>query len=403
MTKGSSITVRLGVGQIITWGSSFYLPAILAVPISKSLGITTQDFFWAFTLSLLVSGFLGPQVGRAIDRLGGRAVLPIGSVAFFAGLSLLAISTNHVMLILAWLLIGVGGSMGNYDSAFATAVSFFGTKSNRVIAGITVFAGFSSTISWPLTSYLEQTLGWQQAVFFWALMHLLIALPLNLSIPKTEPKEVPTTTGPIRKIIKNRFRFDLLLVIFAVMFALEGFIVSSVNTTLPFLLGELGASSKVALLAATILGPSQVLARVLILVPGKIMTPMRVAALSIAAHPIGVVLIWIFGVNALIPFVILHGIGVGLNPFIRGSLPLLFFGSEGFGQRQGYIMMLSKMVSALSPSLLTLLVLANVQSAIGLTFAMAVLAMVLLVWLGAIHRVRNKAALDASAASSLEG
>ena len=403
MTKGSSITVRLGVGQIITWGSSFYLPAILAVPISKSLGITTQDFFWAFTLSLLVSGFLGPQVGRAIDRLGGRAVLPIGSVAFFAGLSLLAISTNHVMLILAWLLIGVGGSMGNYDSAFATAVSFFGTKSNRVIAGITVFAGFSSTISWPLTSYLEQTLGWQQAVFFWALMHLLIALPLNLSIPRTEPKEVPTTTGPIRKIIKNRFRFDLLLVIFAVMFALEGFIVSSVNTTLPFLLGELGASSKVALLAATILGPSQVLARVLILVPGKIMTPMRVAALSIVAHPIGVVLIWIFGVNALIPFVILHGIGVGLNPFIRGSLPLLFFGSEGFGQRQGYIMMLSKMVSALSPSLLTLLVLANVQSAIGLTFAMGVLAMGLLVWLGAIHRVRNKAALDASAASSLEG
>jgi len=403
LTKGSSITVRLGVGQIITWGSSFYLPAILAVPISKSLGITTQDFFWAFTVSLLVSGFLGPQVGRAIDRLGGRAVLPIGSVAFFAGLGLLAISTNHVMLILAWLLIGVGGSMGNYDSAFATAVSFFGNKSNRVIAGITVFAGFSSTISWPLTSYLEQTLGWQQAVFFWALMHLLIALPLNLSIPRTEPKEVPTTTGPIRKIIKNRFRFDLLLVIFAVMFALEGFIVSSVNTTLPFLLGELGASSEVALLAATILGPSQVLARVLILVPGKIMTPMRVAALSIAAHPIGVVLIWIFGVNALIPFVILHGIGVGLNPFIRGSLPLLFFGSEGFGQRQGYIMMLSKVVSALSPSLLTLLVLANVQSAIGLTFAMGVLAMGLLVWLGAIHRVRNKAALDASAASSLEG
>jgi len=403
LTKGSSITVRLGVGQIITWGSSFYLPAILAVPISKSLGITTQDFFWAFTVSLLVSGFLGPQVGRAIDRLGGRAVLPIGSVAFFAGLGLLAISTNHVMLILAWLLIGVGGSMGNYDSAFATAVSFFGNKSNRVIAGITVFAGFSSTISWPLTSYLEQTLGWQQAVFFWALMHLLIALPLNLSIPRTEPKEVPTTTGPIRKIIKNRFRFDLLLVIFAVMFALEGFIVSSVNTTLPFLLGELGASSEVALLAATILGPSQVLARVLILVPGKIMTPMRVAALSIAAHPIGVVLIWIFGVNALIPFVILHGIGVGLNPFIRGSLPLLFFGSEGFGQRQGYIMMLSKVVSALSPSLLTMLVLANVQSAIGLTFAMGVLAMGLLVWLGAIHRVRNKAALDASAASSLEG
>lgn len=403
MDKGLSITVRLGINQIIGWGSSFYLPAILAVPISTSLGIQTQDFFWAFTFSLLLSGLLGPQVGKAIDRLGGRAVLPFGSLAFALGLTLLSVSSNQMMLVMAWLLIGVGGSMGNYDSAFATAVSFFGAKSNRVIAGITVFAGFSSTISWPLTSFLEQTIGWQQAVFFWALLHLVIGLPLNMSIPKIAKKEVPDTTGPIRKIIKNKFRFDVLIVIFAVMFALEGFIVSSVNTTLPFLLSELGASTGVALISATILGPSQVLARILILIPGKIMTPMRVAALSIAAHPVGVLLLWLFGVNALVPFVILHGIGVGLNPFIRGSLPLLFFGADRFGQRQGYMMMLSKIVSALSPTILTILVLSNAQLAIGATFTMGVCAMGLLVWLSAIHRVRTRAALDASAASSLEG
>ena len=403
MNKGLSITVRLGINQIIGWGSSFYLPAILAVPISTSLGIQTQDFFWAFTFSLLLSGLLGPQVGKAIDRLGGRAVLPFGSLAFALGLTLLSVSSNQMMLVMAWLLIGVGGSMGNYDSAFATAVSFFGAKSNRVIAGITVFAGFSSTISWPLTSFLEQTIGWQQAVFFWALLHLVIGLPLNMSIPKIAKKGVPDTTGPIRKIIKNKFRFDVLIVIFAVMFALEGFIVSSVNTTLPFLLSELGASTGVALISATILGPSQVLARILILIPGKIMTPMRVAALSIAAHPVGVLLLWLFGVNALVPFVILHGIGVGLNPFIRGSLPLLFFGADRFGQRQGYMMMLSKIVSALSPTILTILVLSNAQLAIGATFTMGVCAMGLLVWLSAIHRVRTRAALDASAASSLEG
>ncbi|MDA9010421.1 MFS transporter [Aquiluna sp.] len=403
MDKGLSITVRLGINQIIGWGSSFYLPAILAVPISTSLGIQTQDFFWAFTFSLLLSGLLGPQVGKAIDRLGGRAVLPFGSLAFALGLTLLSVSSNQMMLVMAWLLIGVGGSMGNYDSAFATAVSFFGAKSNRVIAGITVFAGFSSTISWPLTSFLEQTIGWQQAVFFWALLHLVVGLPLNMSIPKIAKKEVPDITGPIRKIIKNKFRFDVLIVIFAVMFALEGFIVSSVNTTLPFLLSELGASTGVALISATILGPSQVLARILILIPGKIMTPMRVAALSIAAHPVGVLLLWLFGVNALVPFVILHGIGVGLNPFIRGSLPLLFFGADRFGQRQGYMMMLSKIVSALSPTILTILVLSNAQLAIGATFTMGVCAMGLLVWLSAIHRVRTRAALDASAASSLEG
>jgi len=403
VNPGSKLTVRLGLAQIIGWGSGFYLPAILAVPISATLGISTETFFWAFTISLLVSGLVGPRVGRAIDRLGGRRVLPIGNLFFATGLLVLSSAQEPVALFLAWILIGVGSSMGNYDAAFATAVTFFGDKSNRVIAGITVFAGFSSTIAWPITAAISQAFDWRIAVLFWAVAQITIALPLHATIPRVEPREVTLMTGPIRKIIKNRFRFDMLLVIFAVMFALEGFIVSSVNTTLPFLLGELGADSALAILAATILGPSQVLARVLLVALGKIMTPMRVAGLSIVAHPLGVVLILAFGVRAILPFVVLHGIGVGLNPFIRGSLPLLFFGSESFGQRQGYIMMLSKVVSALSPTLLTLLVLQDPMLGLSLTMSLGLAAGVLLVWLSFIHKVRKAATADASAASSLEG
>jgi hypothetical protein len=196
-------------------------------------------------------------------------------------------------------------------------------------------------------------------------------------------------TGPIKKIMKSKLRFDSLLVIFALMFALEGFIVSSVNTTLPFLLTELGASNSLALLAAVILGPSQVLARVLLVFLSKHLGPIAVAAISIAAHPLGVILVLIFGVNALLPFVILHGIGVGLNPFIRGTLPLLFVGASSYGQRQGYVMMLSKIVSAFSPALLTLMVLANPTMAITATLVMGVLAGVLLIWLWLIARARK--------------
>ena len=389
MQPGTRLTIRLGIAQIIGWGSSFYLPAILAVPIAQSLGITTELFFWAFTISLLVSGLLGPRVGKAIDRLGGRKVVPLGSLAFVLGLGLLATATEPVQLFIAWIFIGVGGSMGNYDAAFVTAVNFFGNKSNRVIAGITVFAGFSSSISWPLTTLLLAEFGWQLAVWFWVATHLLIGLPLNLTIPRSERRDIPDMTGPIRKMVKNKFRFDSLLVVFAIMFALEGFIVSSVNTTLPFMLGELGASIELALVASIVLGPSQVMARVLLLALGKWATPIRVAAISIAAHPLGVMAIWLFGTNGLMAFVILHGIGVGLNPFIRGSLPLLFFGSDRFGQRQGYIMMLSKVVSALSPTLLTLMLLANPQLAIIATFTMGVIACLLLLWIYLLFRARN--------------
>lgn len=389
MQTSTKLTLKLGIPQIIGWSSGFYLPAILAVPIAKDIGIPTETFFWAFTISMLVSGLVGPRVGKAIDHFGGRRVLPIGNLAFALGLSLLALSSEPVLLFIAWAIIGIGASMGNYDSAFATAVAFLGDKSNKVIAGITVYAGFSSTISWPLTSYLNEEFGWQAAVWFWVAMQILVALPIHLSLPKTEPKEPTLMTGPIRKIIKNRFRFDPLLVVFAVMFALEGFIVSGVNTTLPFMLGEFGAHAQLAILAAAILGPSQVAARVLLVALDRYLTPMRVAAISILVHPIGVILLLVFGTNAVLPFVILHGIGVGLNPFIRGSLPLLFFGSESYGQRQGYVMMLSKVVSALSPTLLTMMLLFSPSIAVIATMSMGLGALLLLLVLAAMYQRRK--------------
>jgi MFS family permease len=390
MQTSTKLTLKLGIPQIIGWGSGFYLPAILAVPISQDLGIPTETFFWAFTISILVSGLIGPRVGKAIDRLGGRKVLPYGNLAFALGLALLALSSGPVMLFVAWVFMGLGASMGNYDSAFAAAVSFLGKNANRVIAGITVYAGFSSTIAWPITSFLNDGFSWQTAVWFWGAMHLLVALPMHLSLPNVEPKELPVVTGPIRKIIKDRFRFDPLLIVFAVMFALEGFIVSGVNSTLPFMLGELGAATQLSIFAAAILGPSQVGARLLLVALDKYLTPMRVAAISILVHPLGVILLLLFGANAILPFVILHGIGVGLNPFIRGSLPLLFFGSESYGERQGYVMMLSKIISALSPTLLTLMLLANPQMAITATMTMGLAAMALLVLLAVMHRARRQ-------------
>ncbi len=389
MDAKTRLTIRLGITQIISWGSGFYIPAVLAVPITASLGISTELFFWAFTVSLLVSGLIGPRIGKAIDKLGGRKVLPFGSVAFFIGLVLLATSRDTTQLFVAWFFLGIGGSMGNYDAAFATAVNFFGNRSNQVIAGITVFAGFSSTISWPITTFLEQTYDWRAAIWFWAALHIVVALPLHLTIPVSEKKDIPDLTGPIRKLVKNKFRFDPLIVVFALMFALQGFIVSSVNTTLPFMLSELGADVQLALLASVLLGPFQVLARVLLVALTDKATPITVAAISIAAHPLGVVFIWILGPAGILPFVMLHGIGVGLNPFIRGSLPLLFFGADRFGQRQGYLMMPSKILGALSPALLTLMLIANPQLAILGTFLMGFVSGLLLFWVYLIYKARN--------------
>ena len=73
--KRSIVVAALGTAQILAWGSSYYLPAVLADPIAQGLGLSRTAVFGLFSGALLLSAVLGPSVGRAIDNRGGRGVL----------------------------------------------------------------------------------------------------------------------------------------------------------------------------------------------------------------------------------------------------------------------------------------------------------------------------------------
>jgi MFS family permease len=174
-----SVVAVLGTTQTIAWASSYYLPAVLADPIARDIGVSPGLVFAAFSLALLVSGVLGPLVGRMIDRRGGRDVLCVSNLVLAAGLLLLSMATGPVLLFAGWLLIGVGIAAGLYDAAFATLVGIYRERSRTAITGITLIAGFASTIGWPLTALIEDAHGWRMACICWALVHLFVCLPAN--------------------------------------------------------------------------------------------------------------------------------------------------------------------------------------------------------------------------------
>lgn len=92
MSQSRSATVAsLGVAQTLAWASSYYLPAMLATSMARDLGVSTPTVFLGFSLALVVYALLGPFVGRAIDRYGGRPVLAANSFVFAAGLAALAV------------------------------------------------------------------------------------------------------------------------------------------------------------------------------------------------------------------------------------------------------------------------------------------------------------------------
>jgi MFS family permease len=114
--------IALGTAQTLAWASSYYLPAVLAAPMARDVGVSTPTVFAAFSAALVVSALLGPLAGRAIDRWGGRPVL-IGTNAVFAlGLVGLAVSDGPLAMLLSWLVMGVGMGSGLYEAAFAALV-----------------------------------------------------------------------------------------------------------------------------------------------------------------------------------------------------------------------------------------------------------------------------------------
>jgi MFS family permease len=140
------IILALGTTQTLAWASSDYLPAILADPIARDLGISNNWFFAAFSGALVISGLLGPRVGRQIDIVGGRQVLSISNVTLAVGLALLGSAHSTTVLVVAWLMLGIGMGLGLYDAAFGALGRIYGDKARRAITGITLLAGFASTV-----------------------------------------------------------------------------------------------------------------------------------------------------------------------------------------------------------------------------------------------------------------
>jgi predicted MFS family arabinose efflux permease len=339
------IILALGTTQTLAWGSSYYLPAILADPISRDLGISSNWFFAAFSASLVISGLLGPRVGRQIDRVGGRQVLSASNIILAAGLAVLGASEILWMLAAAWLLLGIGMGLGLYDAAFGALGRIYGDKARKAITGITLIAGFASTVGWPLTSFGQDAIGWRGTCFAWAAAHMLIGLPLNMFfLPKTVPLRQAAGL-----VVKPHIPIDRTMILLSFAFAAAWTVTSAMAAHLPRIVEAFGATPAQAVFAGMMIGPAQVAARVLEANTLSRFHPLLSTKLACITHPIGACVIGIFGGGAAAAFALLHGAGNGILTIARGTLPLAIFGPENYAYRLGLIGAPSRICQALAP------------------------------------------------------
>jgi predicted MFS family arabinose efflux permease len=346
----------LGTAQTLSWASSYYLPAMLAAPMARDLGLATPTVFAAFSMALVLSALIGPAAGRAIDRHGGRPVLMATNLAFAAGLALLGLAQGPVSMGLAWALIGLAMGAGLYEAAFSALVRLYGHDSRNAITGITLIAGFASTVGWPLSALLETQIGWRGACFSWAALHLLLGLPLNGLLPRVAPVPAPPPAGspaaaaaPAAAPLTPRPL--LTTVVLAYVFAATWFVSTAMATHLPQLLQAAGATLAVAVGAGALIGPAQVAGRLAEFGLLRRVHPLLSARLAALAHPIGAATLLLVGAPAAMVFALLHGAGNGIMTIAKGTLPLVLFGHQGYGARQGWIAMPARVAQAAAPFL----------------------------------------------------
>ncbi len=349
------VVARLGVAQTLAWASSYYLPAMLALPMARDLGVAPTTVFAAFSLAMLLAAGVGPLAGRAIDRWGGRPVLVASNLVFAAGLGALAAAQGPLSLFGAWLLIGLGMGSGLYEAGFATMVRLWGHGARGGITGITSIAGFASTVGWPLSAALEVEYGWRTACAVWALLHLGLGLPLNLSLPRAAPlPAAETSTASVAADadfsapppLAHPLRAALLL---SFVFAATWFVSTAMASHLPTVLQIAGAGLAAAVAVGALIGPAQVAGRLLEAGWLRRLHPLLSARAATLGHPLGVAVLMLAGPAAAGVFAVLHGLGNGIMTIAKGTLPLAIFGPRGYGAMQGLLMAPTRLAQAAAP------------------------------------------------------
>jgi predicted MFS family arabinose efflux permease len=318
----------LGLSQMLAFGTTLYLLTVLAQPMHDDTGWPLPWIIGGMSVGSLAGAAISPRVGRWIRHKGGKPALSLSSLLFAAGLGLIALSPNLPVYFVGWTFLGLAMPLGYYDAAFGALGRLYGLEARKAITMVTLWGGFASTTFWPLSGLLVTEVGWRWTCAVYAVLHLLVALPIyRWILPNAEP--VPETvnvgTGEGTHVGLSAAAKAAVVALALVLMA-ETLVASIVSVHLVTILRERGLTLAAAVALGVFVGPSQVSARFGESVFGARYHPSLTMIIAVAAIMSGVGLLSVLPTSAAPVALIAYGAGIGLVSVARGSLPLYLFG-----------------------------------------------------------------------------
>jgi predicted MFS family arabinose efflux permease len=344
----------LGVVEILAWGSTVHLPAVLAGPIAADTGWPAAWTAGAFSVALLVSGLAAPRVGELVERRGGRPVLAGGTALLAVGLLLLGLAPSLPVHVAAWALLGIGMAATLYDAAFAALGRLYGSAARGPITDLTLIAGFASTVCWPLSALLLTEVGWRGACLAYAGLHAFLVLPLLLAAYPREAPRAPAVGPPAAASgappppPPSAKAGAVPTALLAASFAVAAAVTMAVTVHVLEVLQDRGMGLAAAVAVGALLGPAQVAGRLVEKLFGRLWHPMWTLVGANGLSTAGLALLHAGGPPEAAALA-LYGAGLGLRSIARGTVPLALFGPAGYAALMGRIALPVQVAQAAAP------------------------------------------------------
>lgn len=355
MTRADAPVWLLAIGQTLTYAGVYYaFPAILPDLLAET-GWSAAELAAGPTLGFLLMAALTPFTGRLVDRGWGGEMLTYMPILAALGVAALGFASTLGWWLAIWAVLGVAQATCLYETCFAFLTRRLGDGARIAITRVTLVAGFSGTLTFPLGDLMAHHFGAQGALIGFAVLILGGAVPVNaLAVRQLRrmeragaPKRSPAEPGALHAAL-CRPAFWAISALFGLIWLNHGVLL----TFILMLFQDRGASAGLATLAAACIGPSQVAGRALLLAFASRISNARAALWSLASvTAAGAILMLAGWLPALIfVFALLQGAGAGLLSNLRPMLVAEHLGRRGFGTISGAVAVTPILASAAAPS-----------------------------------------------------
>ncbi|MCV6611714.1 MAG: MFS transporter [Amphritea sp.] len=335
----NNVVWLIGTAQTLLWGALYYLFPALLLHWEEYYGWSRAELTLALAIAVVVSAIFAPYAGRLIDKGKGPVMQPLSALIGAVLLFCLPYANSLTMFYLIWALIGVTMAGCLYEACFAFIIRHLGDNAKRAITLITLMAGFASTICFPLADYLARHYHVNTAVQLFALSIALIAVPAfwigarQIAAHKPDTETHYAAAGGTSHNFLRQPTFWLLAASFSLLTINHGVIL---NHLLP-ILADRQIDESIAILAIAMIGPMQVLGRIVWMAFDSRFSVATVTLACFAGMGMATLCL-IFSSSALfllIGFVALQGASYGVISIIKPLITRDIMGNRNFGAITG--------------------------------------------------------------------